>query len=435
MTMKERLLPCSSDPIQTAAALCARSDRPHLLYEAAGAVSWAEGERVVVDVRADHISCSHSEAGPVRHPVITHPLAAAGRALGDLIRPGDRVYGWVTFELGAENATGSLARLVLPEREIRFDDESVLLRAEDEAALDLLEKELAESIAENRTVSGERALIEIDSDHQAADYLAAVTTAVAAIQQGRLDKVILSRTVPVPGNLDLAATYLAGRRGNTPARSFLLRLGGWEAAGFSPEIIARIDTEGVVVTQPLAGTRALSGDAADDRLLRDGLRRDPKEVFEHAISVRLAADELAGMCAPDTVRVSEFMSVKERGSVQHLASEVSGDLLPGTTSWDALAALFPAVTASGIPKAAARQLIAAAETERGLYSGAVLTADADGTLDAALVLRTAFRRNGRTWLRAGAGIVSHSTPDRELEETREKLASVARFLVAAQADS
>jgi salicylate synthetase len=136
------------------------------------------------------------------------------------------------------------------------------------------------------------------------------------------------------------------------------------------------------------------------------------------------------VCAPGTVRVADFMSVKERGSVQHPASDVVGRLADGRTSWDAFAALFPAVTASGIPKAAACDMIRRSESgERGLYSGAVLTVDADGAIDAALVLRSVFRRNGRTWLRAGAGIVAQSTPERELEETVEKLRSVSRFLV------
>ena len=94
------------------------------------------------------------------------------------------------------------------------------------------------------------------------------------------------------------------------------------------------------------------------------------------------------------------MSVTERGSVQHLASQLAGDLAEGATRWDALAALFPAVTASGIPKAAACDWITGVERPgRGLYSGAVITADADGSLDAALVLRSVFRRDGRTWLR------------------------------------
>ncbi|HEX5741236.1 MAG TPA: salicylate synthase, partial [Pilimelia sp.] len=259
-------------------------------------------------------------------------------------------------------------------------------------------------------------------------YRAAVAAAVRRIRDGGYDKVILSRLVEVGVPVDLPATYLAGRRANTPARSYLLRWGGWEAAGFSPEVVVQVGADGAVRTQPLAGTRALSG--AGDAGRRAELYRDAKEVFEHAISVRLAVAEMERVCAPGSVAVRQFMGVAERGSVQHLASEVTGQRAAGRTSWDVLAALFPAVTASGIPKAAACAAIRAGEAEhRGLYSGAVLAVDPDGALDAALVLRSVFRRAGRTWLRAGAGVVADSTADRELEETREKLRSVSRYLV------
>jgi anthranilate/para-aminobenzoate synthase component I len=118
--------------------------------------------------------------------------------------------------------------------------------------------------------------------------------------------------------------------------------------------------------------------------------------------------------------------------VQHLASRVSGQLAAGRRAWDAFHAVFPAVTASGVPKEAAYECIQRNEPEaRGLYSGAVLTVDQHGAMDAALVLRSVYRQDGRTWLRAGAGIVGHSRPERELEETCEKLGSVGRFLVPA----
>jgi salicylate synthetase len=231
-------------------------------------------------------------------------------------------------------------------------------------------------------------------------------------------------------SVDLPATYLAGRRANTPARSFLLDLGGWQAAGFSPETVVEAERDGRVTTQPLAGTRALGPDAAENDRLRRELLADPKEVHEHAISVRLACQELADVCRPSSVVVEEFMGVKERGSVQHLASRVAGLLRDGQGPWDAFGALFPAVTATGAPK---REALAALsryeEGPRGLYGGAVITADTEGALDAALVLRTVFRHDNTTWLRAGAGIMGGSTPEREFEETREKLRSVAPHIL------
>ncbi|MNV66466.1 Isochorismate synthase/isochorismate lyase [compost metagenome] len=123
-----------------------------------------------------------------------------------------------------------------------------------------------------------------------------------------------------------------------------------------------------------------------------------------------------------------------RGTVQHLASRLRGKLKHGCSAWHALRALFPAVTASGIPKQEAIEAIGLIEDQpRNLYSGSVLTVDSSGALDAALVLRTIFQQDGAAWLQAGAGIVSMSSPARELEETREKLSSFSARLVTATA--
>ncbi|MEQ4715494.1 salicylate synthase [Nonomuraea sp. B19D2] len=428
----ERRVPVEADALSTAAALAAGSAEPYVVYEDHGKLCWAEGELATVTV---HASGARLTVGGERRELPGPPLQAAGLALGGLNWAGWRAYGWASFELshalhGREpfQEHAPLAYLAVPRREIRLDRGTALLRATDEAELDVLRDRLAAADDGRTPVSGDRTSVDIRGGD---GYRAAVASAVAGITAGELDKVILSRVVPLEEEIDFPATYLAGRRGNDPARSFLLRLGGWEAAGFSPEVVARIDADGAVTTQPLAGTRALDGERAGDLERRNELYHDAKEVYEHAISVRLAMAELERVCVPGTVRVAEFMSVKERGSVQHLASEVAGGLAGGRTGWDALAELFPAVTASGIPKEAACAVIRRAESsDRGLYGGAVLAVDADGTIDAALVLRSVFRRDGRTWLQAGAGIVAQSHPDRELEETVEKLRSVSRFLVS-----
>jgi len=150
------------------------------------------------------------------------------------------------------------------------------------------------------------------------------------------------------------------------------------------------------------------------------------------VSVKLAFEELTQVCASDSVQIGEFMQVCRRGTVQHLGSRVCGQLDTGKTAWDAFQSLFPAVTATGIPKREAIEAIGHHEpVGRGLYSGCVMIADSDGALDAALVLRSMYQDGERTWLHAGAGIVAMSTPERELEETCEKLTSVSRFLVSA----
>ncbi|MEU5305616.1 salicylate synthase [Streptomyces noursei] len=336
-------------------------------------------------------------------------------------------YGWLSFELAS--GTGGdelLGQLIIPSVELTVSRQRASIRSLDQALIDRLRKVVAEAPPYAKTP----APVPVDEHATDRAYHDRIAHAVAEIGRGRLDKAILSRTVTVPYPVDMTATYVRGRAANTPARSFLLDLDGLQAAGFSPETVIEVTADGTAATQPLAGTRALTGDAETDRALRTELHRDPKEVYEHAMSVKLAVEELTSVGVPDRTRVGEFLSVKPRGSVQHLASRVTTELADGRTAWDALGAVFPPVTASGIPKDAAYRLIHELEDEpRGMYAGAVLRAGADGALDAALVLRAVYQRDGRAWLRAGAGVVGASSPDREYEETCEKLRSVAPYVV------
>lgn len=273
----------------------------------------------------------------------------------------------------------------------------------------------------------------IDVAIDTTDYHARVGAAIGDIAAGRYHKVILSRCVDVPFVVNFSATYRRGRQHNTPARSFLLRLGGVQALGYSPEVVAAVDDDGVVVTEPLAGTRALGRGVARERQARDDLESDSKEIVEHAISVRSSMLEITEVVEPGSAAVIDFMTVRERGSVQHLGSTVTGRLDASKDRIDALETLFPAVTASGIPKGASVDAIMRLdESPRELYSGAVVMFSADGGLDAALTLRSVYERDGRTWLRAGAGIIAASDPAREFEETCEKLATLAPHLVARQ---
>lgn len=346
------------------------------------------------------------------------------------------LFGWTSFEYAYIQAgltglvgAGVLQHLVVPQVEIQLRADGAVLRGGDRRMLDVLADVVALPAEEPALQPVSFAVDKSGWE----DYRAAVMAVLTDIRNKRLSKAIVSRIVPVELDIDLVSTYVVGRRGNTPSRSFLFRLDGLAAAGFSPETVVEVAHDGTVVSHPLAGTRALHlDDPARNAQLRADLLTDPKEIFEHAISVQSSYEELKQICVSGTVKVDGFMQVLERGSVQHLASAVGGKLKNGRGPWDAFATLFPAVTVSGVPKLAAYQAIHAYESgPRGLYSGSVLAVDSRGGLDAALVLRTVFQRNGRTWLQAGAGIVANSTPDREFEETCEKLRSVARFLVPA----
>ncbi|AIR96909.1 putative salicylate synthase [Streptomyces glaucescens] len=365
-----------------------------------------------------------------------NPLHRIREFLADLPMADWTAYGWCAFELApllagtaaAAERDDVLAHLVVPETEVRLSGGRAVVRSLYGAALATVEDAVTDAAA---PTAGTRRPVRVDLEAGAADYLRHVTSLVRDIRAGLLQKAVISRVVPVPEEIDFPASFAAGRRANSPTRSFLLSMGGLRAFGFSPETVVEVDVERRVASQPLAGTRALTGDPELDRKLREDLLADPKELHEHAISVKVAVDELAGSCEAETVAVTEFMTVKERGTVQHLASKVVGRLPEGADPWQAFAAVFPAVTASGVPKPAAYEAISRYESQaRGPYAGAVMKVTQDGAMDAALVLRSAYARDGRTWLRAGAGVVEQSRAERELEETREKLMSVSRSLVA-----
>ena len=375
-------------------------------------------------------------ADETKAPLGPHPLRQVREKLAEMDIQDWNAYGWMAFEFShlhtdrPERAgDADLLQLVVPHSEVRFRQGSVLVRSADQETLDALLTLLAEPV--------DRPAVEarpIDVADSAGGYPQIVARAIEEIRTSRdLQKVILSRSVPVPFPVDFVATYVHGRSHNTPARSFLVNLGGRRVAGFSPETVAEVSADGEVVTQPLAGTRARGLGGAEDERLRAELLADPKEISEHVLSVKLAEEEMATVCRPGTVSVRDLLSVRQRGSVQHLGSSVHGLLADDATAWDVLRAVFPAVTASGIPKLPAYDCISRLESgPRGIYSGAVLAASSDGALDAALVLRSLFEEDGRTWLRAGAGILAGSTPERELEETCEKLRSVAPYVVPAQ---
>ncbi|WP_446831735.1 salicylate synthase [Candidatus Foliamicus sp.] len=353
-----------------------------------------------------------------------------------------RAYGTAAFELarltyGLPVPSGTpLLTLFVPKEEIRIDETTIRIRAFEPDRLAALGAMVEQAVHEDDDFEAPTALDLEDeiATHDAETYKRAVAEALEEIHAQQYRKVILSRQISLNHSLDMAASYGAGRRANTPARSYLLRLDGLEAAGFSPETVIEVNGEREVFTTPLAGTRSTGGSITDELRLRGELLSDSKEIAEHAISVYVGFDELTMVCDPANVSVVNFMLVSRRGAVQHLASRLKGKLLDSCNPWYAFNALFPAVTASGVPKRESIDAIGRLEPNpRGLYAGCAVIYDHTGVLDAALVLRSFYQRDGTTWLQAGAGIMNMSSPERELEETREKLSSFARHLVAAAA--
>lgn len=428
-------LPVGIDPADLAAELVAVLIEPvgeqYLLYERDGQWVVAVGIQAMVELDSDELRVIR-DGVTRRQQWSGRPAAVLGEAVDRLLLETDHAFGWVAFEFGVYRyglqqrlaPHTPLARVFWPRTRIVISENEIRLVGAVSGYREVLDRLLSEGV---REVSRSRA---VDLTVDPSGYRERVALAVDEIIAGNYHKVILSRSIELPFALDFPSTYRLGRRHNTPVRSFLLQLGGIRALGYSPELVTAVQSDGVVITEPLAGTRALGRGSATDRQARDDLESNSKEIVEHAISVRASLQEIAEIAEPGTAAVTDFMEVRERGSVQHLGSTVTGRLDSASDRMDALEALFPAVTASGIPKAGGVEAIMRLdEGPRGLYSGAVVMFSADGALDAALTLRAAYECEGRTWLRAGAGIIEASDPEREFEETCEKLSTLAPYLV------
>jgi para-aminobenzoate synthetase component 1 len=210
-----------------------------------------------------------------------------------------------------------------------------------------------------------------------------------------------------------------------------LRLPGLAVASNSPEQFLAVDGR-TALTRPIKGTARRDADPAADRALAAGLAASRKDRAENLMIVDLMRNDLARVCTPGAVSVPELFAVESFANVHHLVSTVRGGLAPGRGVVDLLRAAFPPGSITGAPKVQAMRIIAGLEAPRGPFFGAMFRLGFDGGFDSSVLIRTAaFTEDAGGWrveARAGAGIVSDSSPAAERAETETKIAALARAL-------
>jgi anthranilate synthase component 1 len=188
----------------------------------------------------------------------------------------------------------------------------------------------------------------------------------------------------------------------------------------SPERLVRV-TDGLVETRPIAGTRPRSHLESEDHALQEELLAHPKERAEHIMLIDLERNDLGRVCVPGTIEVNELMGLESYAHVHHIVSNVRGQLRDDVTPGQVLRAVFPGGTITGCPKVRCMEIIAELEGEgRGAYTGSMGYLNHDGSMDMNILIRTIVQRGDLINFRAGAGIVSDSSPEHELGETRAK---------------
>jgi anthranilate synthase component 1 len=259
-------------------------------------------------------------------------------------------------------------------------------------------------------------------------FLARVRAVKEHIAAGDIYQANLSRRwrLRLSNRADVPHVYAALRSANPAPFAASVQLNGMSLLSSSPERLMRIQN-GDISTRPIAGTRARQGTAEQDRHDTAELVAHPKERAEHIMLIDLERNDLGRVCEAGSVVVDEYMVTESYAHVHHIVSNVRGRLRADRSPVDALRALFPGGTITGCPKVRCMQIIAELEGEgRGAYTGSLGWLGTDGDADFNILIRTLTLRDDLIELRAGAGIVADSVPERELEETRAKARGMLR---------
>ena len=256
------------------------------------------------------------------------------------------------------------------------------------------------------------------------EYCGMVKKAKTYVEKGEIQQVVLSNRYEADLEGSLYDTYRVLRGMNPSPYMFYFSGTDFEIAGASPETLVKLQ-DGKLYTFPLAGTRPRGKTVEEDVLLEKELLADKKELSEHDMLVDLGKEDLEKVCKPNSVKVDRYMDILRFSHVMHIGSVISGDILDGKTGLDAIGAVLPAGTLSGAPKLRSMEIIDELEkSKRGIYGGAIGYLDFTGNMDTCIAIRIAYKKNGKVFVRAGAGIVADSIPESEHAECENKMKAV-----------
>jgi len=262
-------------------------------------------------------------------------------------------------------------------------------------------------------------------------YCEMVRKAQHHIKEGDIFQIVLSNRLEGEYEGSLLNCYRILRTLNPSPYMFYFSGTDVEVAGASPETLVKLE-DGVLHTFPLAGTRKRGKTKEEDDELEKDLLADEKELAEHNMLVDLGRNDIGKISKFGTVQVERYHEVLRFSHVMHIGSTVRGEIREDLDALDAVDSILPAGTLSGAPKIRACQLINDLENnKRGIYGGAIGYLDFTGNLDTCIAIRIAYKKNGKVFIRSGAGIVADSVPEKEYQECINKAKAVVTALEAA----
>lgn len=263
-------------------------------------------------------------------------------------------------------------------------------------------------------------------------YCDMVNKAKKYIYEGDIFQVVLSNRLDADVEGSIFDVYRVLRTENPSPYMFYFASDDIEIAGSSPETLVRLEN-GVLHTYPLAGTRPRGLTEEEDLNLEKELLSDEKERAEHNMLVDLGRNDIGKISRFGSVSVESYMEIQRFSKVMHIGSSVRGEIAENKTAMDAVESILPAGTLSGAPKIRACEIINELENnKRGIYGGAIGYLDFTGNLDVCIAIRLAFKKQGKLFIRSGAGIVADSIPENEYQECINKAQAVVNAVKLAE---
>lgn len=262
------------------------------------------------------------------------------------------------------------------------------------------------------------------------EYKQHVELAKKHCARGDVFQLVLSKKFSQGFKGDEFNVYRALRSINPSPYLFYFDYGDFKIFGSSPEAQLIVSNDKAEI-HPIAGTFKRTGNDEKDAELAKQLSEDDKENAEHVMLVDLARNDLSRHGSE--VKVETYREVQFFSHVIHLVSKVTGKKFKTTNTMQVVADTFPAGTLSGAPKHKAMQLIEKYEkTSRDFYGGAIGFMDFEGNFNHAIMIRTFLSKNHQLHWQAGAGLVSKSNPESELQEVYNKLGALTKAIELAE---
>ena len=269
---------------------------------------------------------------------------------------------------------------------------------------------------------------EIKSNISDKDYLELVKKGISHCLRGDVFQIVLSRKFTQPYKGDDFNVYRKLRSINPSPYLFYFDYGNFKIFGSSPEAQLIINNKKAEI-HPIAGTFKRTGDDLYDKEKAKELLSDDKENSEHMMLVDLARNDLSRSC--NNVVVEKDREIQFYSHVIHLVSKVTGYLK--SKSKEIIGNTFPAGTLTGAPKYKAMELINQYETsKRQFYGGAIGMIDIYGNFNHAIIIRSFLSKNQALYFQAGAGVVSKSVPENELNEVYNKVGALIKSIEKAE---